>query len=503
MTTNDRNVSRRQFLAWGLGGVIGMSVLTACGQSAPAAPAPAKDAKPSGAAPAAGAAATTAPAAAQQAAPAKTSSKENISLRYLTTESDPPSQKVYNEALAEFTTANPNIKVEMEYIGFDARTEKIVTGIGAKRAPHITQLTGYEVIEYGRLGFLASTKDLIAETGGAERWQPNSLAAVSSSNGDYFGAPYAGGSYRTLWYWKPEFDKAGLQPPKNWDEWKKVSETLTKDGKFGVSLPGGKNRWTTGNYVRFLWQTGETFFDENFNVTFGKEGAVKAMEVYRDLVKFGPPGFASYSYTESIDAFVSGQAMTQIYAGRTLGRVNDSKPAEVETARGAKMPAGPIGGDVGPVNWDNYSIFNEKVGVSPAEQEAAKKLLKHMITGKTATNFALTVPGHLLPPHLDTLKDPNLWEGHPLMKSHKAEIEWMYNGENALQYFTDAGAKITAEKVTPGQLNPYWPTIESSLVIATMVQRCLVQNESPKAAVEWGATEMKRLVEEAKAKMKR
>ena len=89
------------------------------------------------------------------------------------------------------------------------------------------------------------------------------------------------------------------------------------------------------------------------------------------------------------------------------------------------------------------------------------------------------------------------------MKSHKAEIEWMYNGENALQYFTDAGAKITAEKVTPGQLNPYWPAIESSLVIATMVQRCLIQNETPKAAVEWGATEMKRLVEEAKAKLKR
>jgi hypothetical protein len=74
----------------------------------------------------------------------------------------------------------------------------------------------------------------------------------------------------------------------------------------------------------------------------------------------------------------------------------------VESTRGAKHPSGPIGGDVGSVSWDMYGIFNEKVGVSPAEQEAAKKFLKFILTGKTATDFALTVPGHLIPPHLDT-----------------------------------------------------------------------------------------------------
>jgi multiple sugar transport system substrate-binding protein len=486
-------VSRRRFLIGGLS-VAGIAVLTACSQSGQGQTA--GGGQPAGGAPA------------QQGA-AKASSKENVTLRYLTTESDPPSQKVYNDAIAEFTTANPNVKVEMEYIGFDARTEKIVTGIGAKRAPHITQLVAYEVVEYGRLGLLSSVDDLVTETGGKEKWQPGSLEGTRGTDGKVYAIPYSGGAYRTIWYWKPVLDQAGLQPPKTWDEWKKVAETLTKDtnndgtpDKFGVSLPGGKNRWTMGNYMRFLWQTGETMFDKDFNVSFGKDGAVKAMEMYRDMVKFGPPGFASYSYTESIDAFVSGQAMTQIYAGRTLGRVNDSKPDEVQNARGAKMPAGPVGGDVGPVSWDTYAVFNEKAGVTPAEQEAAKKLLKHMLTGKTATNFALTVPGHLIPPHLDTLKDPALWDGHPLMKSHKAEIEWMYNTSNSLDYITEAGATITADKVTPGPVNPFWPAVDSSLVIATMVQKVLVQNEAPKSAVEWGATEIKRLVDEAKKKQK-
>jgi hypothetical protein len=41
------------------------------------------------------------------------------------------------------------------------------------------------------------------------------------------------------------------------------------------------------------------------------------------------------------------------------------------------------------------------------------------------------------------------------------------------------------------------------MVIPTMVQKVLVQNEAPKSAVEWGATEIKRLVDESKAKMKK
>ena len=475
-------VSRRRFVVGGLGAVAGMAMLTACGQSNQQA------------------------ASGSNAGPASASKDQQVTLRFLTTESDPPSQQVYNTAIAEFTQANPNIKVEMEYIGFDSRTEKIVTGIGAKSAPQITQLVAYEVIEYGRLGYLSNVDDLITETGGRDKWQKGSLAG-SIMDDKVYAVPYNGGSYRTLWYRDDLLKQQGMQPPKNWDEYKQVAQAFTKDTNndgtmdmFGSSLPGGKNRWTMSNYMKFLWQTGETAFDKDFNVIFGKEGAVRALQFYKDMVAFGPPGFANYSYDQTIDAFVSGRAATQPYAGRTLTRVFENAPDMVESTRGAKLPSGPIGGDVGPVSWDTYAVFNEQVGVSPAQQDAAKKVLKHMLTGKTATDFALTVPGHLIPPHLDTLQDPRLWEGHQLMKSHKAEIEWMFNTENSLDFITEAGATITAEKVTPGAVNPYWPAIDASLVIPTMVQRALVENEDPKAAVQWGAEEMKRLVDDARKK---
>ncbi|MCC6178879.1 MAG: extracellular solute-binding protein [Chloroflexi bacterium] len=479
-----RYISRRSFLASGLGAVAGMAMLAACSRQ-------------------------TAPGSAGSSAAGGASSKESLTLRFLTTESDPPSQKVYDQAVSEFSATNPNIKIQMEYIGFDDRTEKIVTGIGAKKAPHMAQLVAYEVLEYGRLGYLSNVDDLMKETGGRDKWQPGSLDGAQV-DGKLYSLPYNGGSYRTLWYRQDLLSKAGMQPPKNWDEWKKLAEAFTKDTNndgsvdlYGVSLPGGKNRWTMANYVHFLWQTGETIFDKDFNVIFGKDGAVQALQYYKDMVKFGPPGFANYSYTETIDAFVSGKAVTQPYAGRTLGQVYDNAKDLLDATHGAHQPSGPIGGDVGPCSWDMYALFNEKVGVTPAEQEAGKKFLKYILTGKTATDFALTVPGHLIPPYLETLKDPHLWDGHPLMKSHKAEIDWLYNTANSLDYITEAGAEITADKVTPGPVNPFWPAVDAGMVIPTMVQKALVQNESPKSAVEWGATEMKRVVDDAKKKAKK
>lgn len=488
-------ISRRRFVVGGLGAAAGLAMLTACNRQTPAAPA--------GSTPSTGAGGQ-----AGQQAPAKASSKENVTIRLLTTESDPPSQKVYNAAVTEFTGQNPNIKIEVEYVGFDARTEKLVTGLGAKKVAHLAQLVPHEVVEYAILGYLSPLDEIVAETGGREKWQVTSLDATVV-NGKNYALPYAGDGYRTLWCRMDLLEKNAIQPPTTWDEWKAAAEKLTQDtngdgavDQFGVALPGAKAGWTVSNYMRFLWQTGETVFDKDFNVTFGKEGSVRALQFYKDMVKFGPPAYASYSYSETIDAYVTGQVATQPYAGRTLMRVYENAPQLVEVTRGIKHPVGPIGGDVGLVNWDMYGVFNEKVGVNPAEQEAAKKFLKFLVIGKVATDFMLTVPGHMIPPHLSTLEDQNLWNGHPLMISHRKEIDWLYNTQNSLMEVTEAGAGITAQKVTPGVVNPHWNAVASAKVIETMVQRAIVSNEEPKAAVDWGASEIKRVTEESKKKLK-
>jgi len=431
-----------------------------------------------------------------------------ITLRFLTTESDPPSKKVYDAAAAAFTAENPNVKVEMEYIGFSGRPEKLVADIGAKKAPQLTQLVAYEIQQYGKRGFLASLDDVVTEGGGRDKWQPASLTASIIDNKVY-ALPYNGGNSRMLWYRSDLFQQAGLKPPKTWDEWKQTAQAMTKDtngdgtpDQFGLVLPGSKTRATLREYMRLLWQTGETVFDKDFNVVFGKDGAVQALQFYKDMIAIGPPGYASYDNNELIDAFVGGRTATLPYSGRPLSRVNDSAPDLLSNTHAVWFPSGPIGGNVGPVTWDTYAIFNEKVGVTPAEQDAAKKFLKYLLTGKAATDFALTVPGHLIPPYLPTLKDDNLWSGSPLMTSHKPEVTLLFDTSNSLDYGTEAGATITADKVTPGAFNPNWPPVDGGLVIPAMVQRVVVQNESPKAAVEWCVGEIKRVVADANAKSK-
>jgi hypothetical protein len=62
----------------------------------------------------------------------------------------------------------------------------------------------------------------------------------------------------------------------------------------------------------------------------------------------------------------------------------------------------------------------------------------------------------------------------------------------------EAGAVITKEKVTPGNLNPYYAPVPTELPLAKMVQKVIVDNEDPKVALDWGVKELTRVVEDYK-----
>ena len=80
----------------------------------------------------------------------------------------------------------------MEYIGFDARTEKIVTGSAQSARRTSPSLSPTRVVEIGRLGFLAQMDDLITETGGQEGGSP-ARSKPPASDGKVYALPYTGG----------------------------------------------------------------------------------------------------------------------------------------------------------------------------------------------------------------------------------------------------------------------------------------------------------------------
>ena len=117
-----------------------------------------------------------------------------------------------------------------------------------------------------------------------------------------------------LWYRKDLFDKAGLQPPKTWDEMvesgKKVQEQ--NPGIAGVTIPyakaDGQNLMV---WYNFLWGAGGDIFDDKLQPIFNSEAGYKAAADFTDIIlkhKITPPGAASFNEADSSTAFFQGKA---------------------------------------------------------------------------------------------------------------------------------------------------------------------------------------------------
>jgi len=117
-----------------------------------------------------------------------------------------------------------------------------------------------------------------------------------------------------LWYRKDLFEKAGLQPPKTWDEMvaagKKIQEQ--NSGIAGVTIPYGKaDGQNLMVWYNFLWGAGGDLFDQNMKPIFNSPAGVKATQDFTDIIlkhKITPAGAASFNEADSTTFFFQGKA---------------------------------------------------------------------------------------------------------------------------------------------------------------------------------------------------
>ena len=216
-----------------------------------------------------------------------------------------------------------------------------------KHVPKFTEMTGIKV-NYIYVPFVALRERLTAEMAGQsddfdmvtamDVWIPplvdNYLApiddAVKSRGIDLSDYPdafmrsavYPTGLYglpvrchvQLLWYRKDLFDKAGLQPPKTWEEVGTSGKAIQdqNDGIAGVTIPySQKDGQNLMVWYNFLWGAGGDLFDADMNPTFASDAGVKATEDFTAYIlkdQITPPGAASFNEADSTTNFFQGKS---------------------------------------------------------------------------------------------------------------------------------------------------------------------------------------------------
>jgi multiple sugar transport system substrate-binding protein len=211
------------------------------------------------------------------------------------------------------------------------------------------------------------------------------LAQYPTGSEHYYGAPAEtdamGFAYRKDWFDDPA-EKAAfkkkykheLAVPETWEELRTVAEFFTRPDKkrYGVVLVTGRGYDDiVMGFEQALYAFGGSWGDPRTMKVKGlldSAGAVKALDFFKGLLKFGPPGGSKLGYGEALEPFVNNSsAMLMNYFAffPDLAKKMSGKVGFFAMPREGERRFASLGGQ-------GFSISTK---VSPAQQDLAKKFI--------------------------------------------------------------------------------------------------------------------------------
>jgi multiple sugar transport system substrate-binding protein len=251
----------------------------------------------------------------------------------------------------DFEAQNPDIKVNMEYLGYDFIHDKITTGMAAN--PPAYDASMIDVIwpdEFIKAGYLLDVTNRITPEMKSGIF-PASWKGVTR-NGKIYGMPWLM-DVKYFMYNKDMLQKAGItDPPKTWEELVDQAKTIKDKGvvEFPIVWSWNQKEGVVCDYAVLLYGNGGSFVDASGKPAFNDEKGVQALTWMKQTIDDGLTNPSSVSSDEAaVEAdFMAGNSA---FAVNWLFQYSDSNDASkskiVGQAAFAPMPVFKAGAEAG------------------------------------------------------------------------------------------------------------------------------------------------------------
>lgn len=299
-------------------------------------------------------------------------------IKYATYSAGPDHLEDMDAMIAEFEKQNPDIKVEVEVIGYDDYFTKLQTQASSKTLPDVFEMNYENFSTYASNGVLYDFTEL---AGKDESFSPDMLSGNSyeyfQKDGKLYGLAEKMSDV-VLYYNKDLFDAAGLEYPQadwTWQDMLEAAQKLTKDGVYGIYAPV-----TYNELYKTVAQNGGALFNEEGNPTLDSKENVEALQWMLDkmLEYHVQPTTEQMSGKTPEDMFKNGEIAMEITGSWMISTFADA-PFEWDIA-------------LEPGNTTQaHHVFADGIVASANTKnaEAAWKLIKFLSTDTTAAGIRL------------------------------------------------------------------------------------------------------------------
>ncbi|MFO1175019.1 MAG: sugar ABC transporter substrate-binding protein [Paracoccaceae bacterium] len=267
-----------------------------------------------------------------------------------------------------------------------------------------------------------------------------------------------------------------LAPPETFDQFKDQAIFFAKAPDFFGTQFVGKDEAITGRFYEMLVANGGALFDDKWNPTFNSAAGVKSLMWFKDLydAKAVPAGSLNYLWDDTGMGFASGTVAMDLDWAGWAAFFNDPKNSKIAGDVGlVRAPKGDGGKRSGWSGSHSFSI-TKACDNQPAAASFVTFLTDHdnqMIEARTG----------LLPTRTKVWKD--------------VEAEFKAQGNDFMANVFETYAQSMAEDAfTPPLIAPW---IEVSNVIWPDLQKGILGEMDPQAALDDAAAKAKTIMEDA------
>lgn len=405
---------------------------------------------------------------------------------------EPPAHRVkaFQDVIDKYMELHPNVQVAQEAVPWDDAWPKTLASIDTGTSPDFQfDLPDLNISAY-QAGGIIPVDDLVDEID-KEQGYFESVSNPYYHHGHYWGVP--------IWHipfaliYRPSYFQKYLgttETPKNWDEFLEYARKLTidEDGDgtpdiFGIGVVAGKTLCTAEQIWAFMAATGTTLFDRDGTVSFYSPEATEALQMYKDLFKYAPPGASGWAWGELEMNFPAGTIAMMPYFGSILKSFYEQDNRDLASAPLPYPKGGKQGTLVYPAAMMVFKTAEEK---GEEHLNTVKDLILFMM--EPENNYILTAvqePGLYMPATKANLEYEKFWSHGPVAE-YKDFVRPL---AETVEYGSLFG-------FTYGAVNLAIGSISGENVLAEMVQKAIIQDLSADEAVKWAHERMVEIASE-------
>jgi multiple sugar transport system substrate-binding protein len=345
-------------------------------------------------------------------------------------ESTPGRVAAFENLAKEYNATNPEYPVRIQVQEWDQVYTKIAGAAQSGQQPDVLFAIPDFATYVRQLGLGKPVTNVVKEIEG-ESGLIDAATAPYRDGEDYWAVPLYG-MVQMLWYRADILKAEGIEPPQTWEELVSAAKALTKDGRSGIALPAGKNL-ATDQVIYSLMTTANkaNLFTEDGNVDINTPEAVKAFDLYKELLQYSPKDSGNYAWGEPQAAFNSGAAAMAIEKGQYLA------PFEAESGRPASdlgcapIPTPADGGQPGSIYYSNGAMV---LSEDEAKAAGAGEFLKWIVQPDHYGDFLNAEPGLFLPV-TDNGADSEKWRSNKVISTYKTCVDAMLKQSESGELF--------------------------------------------------------------------